>query len=181
MDIFSCTKVMASDLTPSLRSLIPRLSGFSCCSAIYSSSLPHWFTPLQHPPLKTIQSDRSDILSCRIGSLLMLTLPGFPRVWRHRHLSNETTWYILPTPRRVHWRHPLWNSNPGQVCKVEMPFLLFYLLQFFQLREHTHLLEDMPPRGLAPDRDASDVAKATGKSVLVILKPKSKGNAVTLG
>lgn len=47
--------------------------------------------------------------------------------------------------------------------------------------EHTHLLEDMPPRGLAPDRDASDVAKATGKSVLVILKPKSKGNAVTLG
>ena len=37
------------------------------------------------------------------------------------------------------------------------------------------------PRGLAPDRDASDVAEATGKSVLLILRPKSKGNAVTLG
>lgn len=125
MYIFTCTKVMASYLTPSLRSLIPRLSGFSCCSAIYSSPPPHWFTLLQHPPLKTIQSDISDILSCHLGSLFMLTLPGFPRVWRHRHLTNETNWYILPTPRRVHWRHPLWNSKAGQVCKVEMPFFCF--------------------------------------------------------
>ena len=60
-------------------------------------------------------------------------------------------------------------------------FFLFYLLQFFQFREHTHLFKDMPPRGLAPDCDVSDVAEATGKSVLVILRPKSKGNAVTLG
>lgn len=71
---------------------------------------------------------------------------------------------------------PLWNSKPGQVCKVEM----LYLLQFFQLREHTCFPDDLPPRGLAPDCDVSDVAAATGKSILIILKSKSKNNIVTL-
>ena len=179
MDIFSCTKVMASDLTPSLRSLIPRLSGFSCCSAIYSSSPPHWFTPLQHPPLKTIQSDSSDILSCRLGSLLIACTP---RVSQGLTSPTSDQWDNL-----IHITYPQEGSLETPTVKLKPRasgnafFLLFYLLQFFQLREHTHLLDDMPPRGLAPDRDASDVAKATGKSVLVILKPKSKGNAVTLG
>ena len=69
--------------------------------------------------------------------------------------------------------YPLWNS----ACKTEM----LYLLQFFQLRVHTHLPEDLPPRGLASDRNVSSIATATGKSKLIIPGPKSKDNAVTLG
>lgn len=57
---------------------------------------------------------------------------------------------------------------------------MLYLLQFFQLREHTCFPDDLPPRGLAPDCDVSDVAAATGKSILIILKSKSKNNIVTL-
>lgn len=73
-------------------------------------------------------------------------------------------------------RFPLRNSKPGHVYKVEM----FYLLQFFQLRKHTCLPDDLPPRGLALGCDVPGVATATGKSILIVLKPKSKGNAITL-
>lgn len=87
--------------------------------------------------------------------------------------------YYLPTGGFTGDTH-CETQNQGKYAKWKCHFL-FYLLQFFQLREHTRLPEDMPSRGLAPDHDASDVAAATGKSVLVILRPKSKGNAVTLG
>lgn len=59
--------------------------------------------------------------------------------------------------------------------------MLFYLLQLFQLREDTHLPEDVPPRGLAFGRDVPGVAAATGKGILIILSPKSKDHVVTLG
>lgn len=57
---------------------------------------------------------------------------------------------------------------------------MLYLLQFFQLREHTSLPDNLPPKGLALGRDVSSIASATGKSILIILKPKSKENVVTL-
>lgn len=57
---------------------------------------------------------------------------------------------------------------------------LSHLLQFFQLGEHTCLSDDLPPRGLALGCDVPSEAAATRKSILIILKPESKDNAVTL-
>lgn len=57
---------------------------------------------------------------------------------------------------------------------------MLYLLQFFQLSEHTGLPNNLPPRRLALGCDVPGVAAATGKSIFIILKPKSKNNAVTL-
>lgn len=153
--------------------MIPRLS-----EAIFSS-LQHWFTPLLHPPPKTTQSYVSEVLGCYLDSLLTPTLPGFPRVWCHWLLTNETNWYILPStqPCSLGDTH-CETQNQGKSARWKC---FFYLLQFFQLREHTRLPEDMPPRGLAPGRDASGVAAATGKSILIILRPKSKDYTVTLG
>lgn len=66
--------------------------------------------------------------------------------------------------------------KPEYICPIEIS----YLLQFFKLREHTSLLHNLPPRGLARGCDESCVATTAGKSIFIILSPKSKYYAVTL-
>lgn len=141
----------------------------------------HWFTPLQHPsPPKPSTLTFSDLLNCHLDSDTHAHTPWVDQCLMLPSHSGTQQWNklinFIPHLTVLTGRCPLWNSKPGRVCKEEM----LYLLQVFQLREHTGLPEDLPPRGLAPGSDAASVAAATGKSVLIIRRPKSKANAVTL-
>lgn len=102
-----------------------------------------------------------------------LSLPGTDNTLDFCALTNETNWYIILHLAVLTGRCPRWNSKH----KTEV----LYLSQFFQLRVHTRLPEDLPPRGLAPGCHVPSVAAATGKNILIVSGPKSKDNAVTLG
>lgn len=183
-DILTCTKSITLDSHLHLGLWFPDFLNFwvqlNCCSAIYFRPLSIYSLYCSTLHIKTINSDPFWPFQLPPRLLLMPKHLGFTRVWCLRHVLHIDKWdnliyFTLPLAM-LSGRCPLWNSKPGQVNKVEM----FYLLQFFQLRKHTCLPDDLPSRELALGCDVPSVATATGKRILVVFKPKSKGNAITL-
>lgn len=179
------TKFTASDLCFHLDPWFPGFLGswgqLSYCFTMYCRPHSHLLASLQHPPHQNHQLWWLLTFSAATQTLLVMPiLHGSTRGWFQPQLlctdHQGKLMHITLHLAMLTGRCPRGDAKPGQVYWKEV----LYLLQFFQLREHTLLPENLPPWGLAPGLDVSSVATATGDSELIILRCKSKDNAVAM-